>query len=98
MAYLVSNARDDDAKISLSDGQKEQIYQWNKADTLLYRSLNQTFWQHVENFGQERMEREKAKLRQVNAELVQKCFIGETSDSAYFLGLRVSFLSFYPSY
>ena len=84
VAFLISNARVDSTKKELSEKQKYQIYNWNKADSILYKELNETFWKvHVENFGAERMAREKIKLQKKNEEIRNLCFVGETNDQNY---------------
>ena len=83
IAYLISNARDEQTKVNLSDSQKNKIYEWNKADTLLYRAMNETFWEHVRNFGLEKMAEEKLRLNIVISKIEEKCFLGETSDQSY---------------
>lgn len=83
VAYLIANARSEDNKVSLSAAQKQQVYDWNRADTLLYQYMNQTFWGHVKNFGLQKMEAEKILLNQAIYEIQRQCFEGESDDVAY---------------
>jgi len=81
VVYVVANARSD--KKSVSDDFKQKVYDWNKADSLLYKKFNQTLWDKIEVFGFEKMNQEIVKLNTAIDAVVSECFIGQTSDDDY---------------
>jgi len=81
VVYVVANARSDKKKIE--DGLKEKVYEWNKADSQLYKNFNRTLWEKVEMFGFDKMKEEKMKLEGAIKAVVDECFIGQTNDQEY---------------
>ena len=52
---------------------ERQILIWQRFDAILYQHFNATFWQKVENFGFERMNKEVQLLRDHIKKLHDKC-------------------------
>nr|XP_020450613.1 galactose-3-O-sulfotransferase 2-like isoform X2 [Monopterus albus] len=61
------------AKIPLTEKQREKLRQWNALDWFLYESFNRTFWEEIDRFGQVQMEQEVSRLRMRREELAQVC-------------------------
>ncbi|XP_053567415.1 galactose-3-O-sulfotransferase 2-like [Bombina bombina] len=71
------NIRSNSSKVSLSLETQQKIKKWNQLDWQLYNYFNKTFWNKVETFGRERMQREVEELKRKRALLVETCLLGE---------------------
>ncbi|XP_070547481.1 galactosylceramide sulfotransferase-like [Ptychodera flava] len=65
IAYLANNVRiNAERKLKGTDSLAEKIEQWNQADVMLYRHFNATFWERIQSFGADRMEKEVWQFRE----------------------------------
>ncbi|XP_075125689.1 galactose-3-O-sulfotransferase 2-like [Leptodactylus fuscus] len=67
------NTRSDRSRRVLSVETEEKIKSWNQLDWQLYMYFNNSFWNRVERFGKERMEKEVEELRRRRAQVSEKC-------------------------
>ncbi|KAG8586740.1 hypothetical protein GDO81_005467 [Engystomops pustulosus] len=67
------NIRSNTSRKVLSEETKERIKSWNQLDWQLYVHFNNSFWNRVEKFGRERMEKEVKELRKRREQLSEKC-------------------------
>ncbi|XP_071995724.1 galactose-3-O-sulfotransferase 2-like isoform X2 [Engystomops pustulosus] len=67
------NIRSNTSRKILSEETKERIKSWNQLDWQLYVHFNNSFWNRVEKFGRERMEKEVRELRKRREQLSEKC-------------------------
>ncbi|KAM4532839.1 galactosylceramide sulfotransferase isoform 1-T2 [Fundulus diaphanus] len=74
--YFKLNARRTSSVSRLDPETRAKAVQWNWADWKLYEHFNATFWERVEAYGRERMEREVKELRRRNAEMRATCIEG----------------------
>ncbi|XP_044146797.1 galactose-3-O-sulfotransferase 4-like [Bufo gargarizans] len=75
------NTRSNKSRSNLSDEAQERIKSWNQLDWQLYIYFNNSFWNHVERFGRERMRYEVEKLKTRRAQLSEKCLDGQVDPS-----------------
>ena len=75
---LYTETKSPDSAKSVSES--KTVKKWNHADTLLYQHFNKTFWKKVENYGLERMERDKIELSKVIEFTISDCYNGTTHD------------------
>lgn len=59
--------------LSLTPVQRDKLREWNALDWYLYLAFNQSFWEDVRRFGQERMDQELALLRARREKLAKVC-------------------------
>uniref|UniRef100_A0A8C5MT38 Galactose-3-O-sulfotransferase 2 n=1 Tax=Leptobrachium leishanense TaxID=445787 RepID=A0A8C5MT38_9ANUR len=71
------NSRSNTTKRSLSKDTQEKIKTWSQIDWHLYTYFNRSFWNQVEKYGRERMERDVEELRRKRNETAQACLQGE---------------------
>uniref|UniRef100_A0A3Q2QZZ5 Galactose-3-O-sulfotransferase 1 n=1 Tax=Fundulus heteroclitus TaxID=8078 RepID=A0A3Q2QZZ5_FUNHE len=74
--YFKLNARRTSSVSRLDPQTRAKAVRWNWADWKLYEHFNATFWERVEAYGRERMEREVKELRRRNAEMRATCIEG----------------------
>ncbi|KAG8445520.1 hypothetical protein GDO86_010330, partial [Hymenochirus boettgeri] len=67
------NSRSETTKKSISPPTQERIKHWNQLDWQLYDHFNNSFWNRVESFGRERMQREVNELRERRAHFSKVC-------------------------
>ncbi|XP_075125691.1 galactose-3-O-sulfotransferase 2-like [Leptodactylus fuscus] len=67
------NTRSDRSRHVLSAQTEEKIKSWNQLDWQLYMYFKNSFWNRVERFGKERMEKEVEELRRRRAQVSEKC-------------------------
>ncbi|XP_075719742.1 galactose-3-O-sulfotransferase 2-like [Rhinoderma darwinii] len=67
------NIRSNASRHVLSVKTQERIKIWNQLDWQLYVYFNNSFWNHVERFGRERMKNEVEELRKRRAQLSERC-------------------------
>ncbi|MEE6521407.1 hypothetical protein FKM82_019588 [Ascaphus truei] len=60
----------------LGHGEAEKLRAWNALDWHLYVHFNHTFWEKVDRFGRERMDREVRRLRERRQQLAELCLQG----------------------
>lgn len=83
LAFFQLNARRSLSVSRLGPELRAKALAWNGADWRLYRHFNATFWARREAYGEQRMQREVAKLREINARLRAICIEGgEAVDAA----------------
>ena len=51
----------------------QKIMEWNAADTALFNAANQTFWNRIEEFGEDNMKRELEEFREERSKLYTMC-------------------------
>lgn len=71
--YFKLNVRKKSSVSHLSPEMRAKALRWNGADWKLYQHFNATFWNRVEAFGRDRMERELKELRRRNDEMKSIC-------------------------
>lgn len=71
--YFKLNIRKKSSVSKLSPELRAKALQWNGADWKLYQHFNATFWDRVEAFGRDRMERELKELRRSNDKMKSIC-------------------------
>ncbi|XP_018117844.2 galactose-3-O-sulfotransferase 2 isoform X2 [Xenopus laevis] len=67
------NTRTNSTKLAMSQDTQEKIKIWNQLDWQLYVYFNNSFWDRVEKFGKERMQREVEELRKRRAQVAKLC-------------------------
>ncbi|XP_029353152.1 galactosylceramide sulfotransferase-like [Echeneis naucrates] len=80
--FFKLNSRNKSAVSKLSLELRAKALQWNSVDWKLYKHFNRSFWEKVEAYGRERMERDVAELRRRNAEMAKICIDGPQSVAA----------------
>ncbi|KAG8580404.1 hypothetical protein GDO81_007287 [Engystomops pustulosus] len=75
------NIRSNTSRKILSEETKEKIKSWNQLDWQLYVHFNNSFWNRVERFGIERMEKEVKELRKRREQFSEKCLDAEVNPS-----------------
>ena len=80
--HIKSNERQKKEKAEMSDNLKENIKRWNKADMLLYKHFNKTFWHWIKMEG-EGFYDDLRTFRQMNDKMNRKCFSGTTLQEVY---------------
>ncbi|XP_053318857.1 galactose-3-O-sulfotransferase 4 [Spea bombifrons] len=60
----------------LERGDVERLRAWNALDWYLYTYFNRTFWEKVQHFGRERMDKEVKELRERRRQLAELCLEG----------------------
>nr|XP_039273401.1 galactose-3-O-sulfotransferase 2-like [Styela clava] len=73
IVYLSMNARNQSSVEHVTSDVTDLIYNWNKADTALYKHYNKTFWQRVEKYGKERMEKDLLEFEILKNETANFC-------------------------
>nr|XP_006814330.1 PREDICTED: galactose-3-O-sulfotransferase 2-like [Saccoglossus kowalevskii] len=73
IVYFSQNARNHNTVRKVTPWMEERIKEWNTADYQLYTYFNETFWKKVVDFGIDRMEREKAALREQVTAYREEC-------------------------
>lgn len=82
--YFKLNVRKKSSVSRLTHGMRAKALWWNGADWKLYQHFNTTFWNRVEAFGRNRMERELKELRRKNNEMKSICIEeGEAVEAEY---------------
>ncbi|KAE8604813.1 hypothetical protein XENTR_v10014838 [Xenopus tropicalis] len=67
------NTRTNSTKLTISQETQEKIKSWNQLDWQLYVYFNNSFWERVEKFGKERMQREIEELRKRRDQMSKLC-------------------------
>lgn len=75
--YVALNKATYDTPIEIN----EKIKIWSHVDVMIYQHFNTTFWKKVEEFGKEKMKREKQYFQAKREEIKASCFKGTTTDS-----------------
>ena len=87
--FLKLNERQDEEKDTiLTDGVRENIKRWNKADVLLFEYFNKSFWDKIENEG-ENFYKELATFRARKSEIKRACVTNETHLQTVYAAKRV---------
>lgn len=73
LAYVRLNVRAAGDIVPLNAETKAQIRSWNSLDVLLYDFFLQAFWEKVEKYGAERLQREVGVLRRAVESLEKRC-------------------------
>ncbi|XP_063775599.1 galactose-3-O-sulfotransferase 2-like [Pseudophryne corroboree] len=71
------NSRSSASRKVLSHVTEEMIKSWNQLDWHLYIYFNNSFWEQVEMFGRDRMQREVQELQRRRAEHSELCLQGQ---------------------
>ncbi|KAM4771179.1 galactose-3-O-sulfotransferase 2-like [Rhinophrynus dorsalis] len=71
------NSRSNSTRKALSLETQERIKSWNQLDWQLYVYFNRSFWDQVEKFGIDRMQREVEELRRRRAQISEICLQDE---------------------
>ncbi|XP_072025213.1 galactosylceramide sulfotransferase-like [Amphiura filiformis] len=76
--YMSSNARKNTQKSQLDYRTQEQITEWNKVDTLLYKHFNDTLWLKILDYGPN-FSKDLAFFRQLNQNVRNECTFADYS-------------------
>ncbi|OCT81118.1 galactose-3-O-sulfotransferase 2 [Xenopus laevis] len=71
------NTRSNSTKKNLSKETQDMIKSWNELDWQLYVYFNHSFWNRVDMYGREKMQREVEELRKLRAQISMTCLEGE---------------------
>merc|ERR1719369_463414 len=83
--YLKQNARKAEKVSNITKEATGLLKTWLSADFLLYEHFLTKFWQEVERYGKEQLDRDVAILRQLNVELTKDC-VKEVADNSKLKG------------
>ncbi|KAJ7388715.1 hypothetical protein OS493_035993 [Desmophyllum pertusum] len=87
--FLKLNERQDEEKDTiLTNDVRENIKRWNKADVLLFEYFNKSFWDKIENEG-ENFYKELATFRARKSEIKRACVTNETHLQTVYAAKRV---------
>ncbi|OCT78873.1 hypothetical protein XELAEV_18029963mg [Xenopus laevis] len=67
------NMRTNSTKLAISQETQGKIKSWNQLDWQLYIYFNNSFWNRVEKFGRERMQREVEELQKRRTQVAKIC-------------------------
>lgn len=82
--HIKANERiDKERAVALSEGVRENIKRWNKADVFLYQHFNQTFWRKIEMEGED-FYNDVATFRHKKNEMTRLCLTNVTSNQLFF--------------
>merc|ERR1711953_846469 len=83
VSFLKANSRKQKSDTLLDSKYRQKLLEWNKADWKLYQHFNATFTKKVAAFGVKRMEKEVAKLKEMNKRIQDRCISDETGTSFF---------------
>ncbi|XP_032870584.1 galactose-3-O-sulfotransferase 2-like [Amblyraja radiata] len=78
MVSFQLNTRDPSTRSSLPPDLLSTLQRWNALDWHLYRHFNTSFWQRVERYGVDRMERDVKHLRHLSQKIQDICLQSST--------------------
>ena len=76
-------------RVNLTEETKQRIRDWNRADVMLYRHFNETFWKKIEKHGEE-FWNEVQEFKERNAKFEETCALHKVTTKGFHINTDVS--------